>query len=300
MKLILVFGILFFFFSSATHFYFYKDYREFFLGRDLPLKVRETPLADDWYEVRLQKNEGTEITCSLLHPGKAGRLPAVIVIGGLKTGKKSVEITSELAGERDLIFMGMDYPYYGKRSFKGWEIISEIPAMRKAALDSVQGVVMMVDYLYERRDVDRDKIILIGVSLGAPMAVVAGGIDERISAVAALYGGGDIRPMVQSVTGSSLAGCAGALLLAPVEPLDYVADISPRPLLMINSREDEIIPFACSEALFRKAGDPRKMIRLETNHVLPDTFDLLRELIVYVDAWLDEEGLIKKSHRIAS
>jgi hypothetical protein len=294
MKLLLAFGLILVFFTSASLYLANKNYRAFFLSRDVPLKISEEALGGGWFEVRLQKGGGAEVTYALKHPDKAGVFPAVIVIGGLDTGKKSVEITSELAGDRDLILMGMDYPYFGKRSFKGLGVVPHIPGMRQAALDCVQGVVMMVDFLHQRPDVDTEHIILIGVSLGAPVAVVAAGVDERITAVSALYGGGNLRPMVRSVTGSALAGYAAALLLAPLEPLDYVDDISPRPLLMINSPADEIIPFACSEELFSKAGEPKKMIRLETDHVLPDQFELLGELIVYVDAWLDEEGLIEK------
>jgi len=278
----------------------YQDYEPFFLSRGLPLQIKEIPLGDNDYEVLLQKDGDQPVRYYLSLPEKSGKFPAVIVIGGLETGKKSVEIVSELAGERDLVLMGMDYPYYGKRSFKGWDVLPSIPAIRKAALDSVRGVVMMVDYLYQREDVAQDTIVLIGVSLGAPVSIVAGGIDERIAAVGALYGGGNIRRMVTSVTGSSIAGWTAGMLLAPVEPLDYVARISPRPLLMINSPEDEFIPYICTEQLYQKAGKPKKLIPLNTDHVLPDKPELLRELLSYVDVWLDEEGLILKSSPQAS
>jgi len=272
-----------------------RDYEPFFLSSDIPLQIKETPLGDNDYEVLLKKDADPPVRYYLSLPGKSGKFPAVIVIGGLETGKKSVEIASELAGERDLILMGMDYPYHGKRSFRGWDVLPSIPALRKAGLDSVRGVVMMVDYLYQREDVVQEKIVLIGVSLGAPISIVAGGIDERIAAVGALYGGGNIRRMVASVTGSSIAGWTAGMLLAPVEPLDYVARISPRPLLMINSPEDEFIPYICTEQLYHKAGEPKKLIPLKTGHVLPDKTALLKELISYVDVWLDEEGLIIKS-----
>src|SRR5439155_489236 len=57
-------------------------------------------------------------------------------------------------------------------------------------------VLLLTDYLSRRPDVDPRRIFLIGGSLGAVVAVVAGGIDARPAAVVLLYGGGNLGPLI--------------------------------------------------------------------------------------------------------
>ena len=55
---------------------------------------------------------------------------------------------------------------------------------------------------------------------------------------------------------------------------DYIAKISPTPLLMIHSLRDGIIPFANGEALYQAAKQPKEFLQTDTPHgatfVLPE------------------------------
>ena len=42
-------------------------------------------------------------------------------------------------------------------------------------------------------------------------------------------------------------------------PIDVVADISPRPLLLMHGSEDRAIPDAHSRELYAQAGEPRQL-----------------------------------------
>jgi fermentation-respiration switch protein FrsA (DUF1100 family) len=49
-------------------------------------------------------------------------------------------------------------------------------------------------------------------------------------------------------------------------PVEYVKDISPVPLLIMHSAEDEIVPYYHSELLYKAAGQPKFFEKLEGDH----------------------------------
>jgi fermentation-respiration switch protein FrsA (DUF1100 family) len=49
--------------------------------------------------------------------------------------------------------------------------------------------------------------------------------------------------------------------------IDYIADISPLPLLLIHGTQDQIIPFANSEQLFVAAREPKRLLRYDGPHI---------------------------------
>jgi len=44
------------------------------------------------------------------------------------------------------------------------------------------------------------------------------------------------------------------------DPIDYIAEISPVPLLLIHSKDDPIIPYAFSQELLRAALPPKTLL----------------------------------------
>ena len=137
---------------------------------------------------------------------------------------------------------------------------------------------------------------MVGASFGAPFAVNAASVDERIKAVILLYGGGDISLMVESSSkrqvksawGRKLLGKFVAWLLAPVEPLKYVEHISPRAILMINGESDQSIFRESAELLYEKAKQPKYIVWMKTKHVKPKMSDLTRQLELMMKDWLIE------------
>jgi fermentation-respiration switch protein FrsA (DUF1100 family) len=56
-----------------------------------------------------------------------------------------------------------------------------------------------------------------------------------------------------------------------IEPLEHVARIAPRYLLMINSEWDEMFSPAAGRSLLERANEPKKLAWYETGHM--DLFD---------------------------
>ena len=55
-------------------------------------------------------------------------------------------------------------------------------------------------------------------------------------------------------------------MMAPIEPLNFVEKISPRPLLFINAENDEVIPKPMAMLLHAKAEEPKKIIWYNSKH----------------------------------
>lgn len=220
---------------------------------------------------------------------------AVVILGGLGTAERTVDY---LGDTHDLVLLALDYPYQGKRKRLGAvEFVTVLPRMRRAVLETVPAVSMGVDYLLSRDDVDPERIILVGGSLGAMFVPAAAATDGRVAAAAILFGAGDIERLLRSdldLPGwlAAPVAWAGAVLTAPVEPLDYVADVSPRPLLMVNGTGDPRMSVECARLLHEKAREPKKIRWIDAGHVGVrdrEFHERVREELV---DWFVEQGFL--------
>jgi fermentation-respiration switch protein FrsA (DUF1100 family) len=63
------------------------------------------------------------------------------------------------------------------------------------------------------------------------------------------------------------------------EPTQYVAAIAPRPVIMVNGRDDPQMPIRAVRALYAAAREPKTLIWLTTGHLLPTNKRLIRALV---------------------
>ncbi len=64
------------------------------------------------------------------------------------------------------------------------------------------------------------------------------------------------------------------------EGTDYIADISPTPVMIIHSIRDGIIPFHHGQALFDAANEPRMLMKTDTPHAATFVIPAYREKII--------------------
>lgn len=282
--------------------YMHRDYRDMFLENTAGVaQVAESFINADSlfnnYDVRLVDSSGLKLSCLVRTPkDNSRRYPALLVMNGFDTGKKVISL---FKSTEEAILISFDWPYEGKRKFKGADMGPFLPRIRQAIFRSVSVVLTIIDYLEMRPDVNPEKIFVVGASFGAPFAVDAAAVDPRIKAVILLYGGGNIAKMIESSSkrqvkstwGRKLLGWFVGALLAPVEPLKYVEYISPRPLLMINGKNDQSIWDESARLLFEKAKEPKKMVWLESPHAKPKMNELTHQLEKMMKVWLNEEKL---------
>lgn len=234
------------------------------------------------YQLTLASSAGYRVRGHLRVPREAGRWPAVIVIGGVDTGRLAAELFTP---DSPYVILGLDYPWDGPTRLTPLQFLLRVFAVRRAMLLTPSAVMLAIDFLEARRDVEVSDIVLTGASFGAQLITVAGALDARASSVLIVYGGGDYAALLDANLRvepgwlRSALAAAGAWLLAPIEPLDYVARIAPRPVILINGRDDDRIPRSSVERLYDAAGEPKQLIWLDEGHISSRDTELLERVL---------------------
>ena len=117
-----------------------------------------------------------------------------------------------------------------------------------------------IDYVRQRPDVDPNKLIVFGQSLGGTNAIAAVGSGDREG----------VRAMVIESTFSSYSAIASdkvpgsGILMSDAYSADrFVGQISPIPLLLIHGTQDKVIGFEHATQLFALAKEPKQLITVE-------------------------------------
>jgi len=56
------------------------------------------------------------------------------------------------------------------------------------------------------------------------------------------------------------------MVVKQYDPIDYFTQISPLPLLLIHSRDDEMIPYQYGEQLYQTAAPPKQFLETRGPH----------------------------------
>ena len=149
--------------------------------------------------------------------------------------------------------------------------------------------------------VDPGRIAVVGHSLGGWAAILAAAADERLRAVVTCGAPAGLGAL--QLTSDALdREMIRFLATTPAEfltqrdevgtrpgPLDLVASISPRPLLVIHGSEDEWVGADQGRLLYERAEEPRRYVEIKgANHAFAWHRAALRDLIT---EWLDETGV---------
>lgn len=140
--------------------------------------------------------------------------------------------------------------------YRGYGRSDSARPLRRAAL--AKDTRAALAHLFERPDVDPDRVGVLGVSLGAVFALDAAAADERVRAVVSLsaFSGwraiaGDVLPVL------------GPMLMPPgLDPADSAARLGDRPLLIMHGERDEIIPVRHAGLIYtaaQQAGVPAQL-----------------------------------------
>ena len=213
----------------------------------------------------------------------AERLPLAVILGGHYTGRKAAQLLGDTPG---VVVATLSYPYTGDLRPNAFTFLRDIPKIRAAFLDTPPAVMLAMDYLSKRPDIDPDRIEAIGVSLGVPFISIAGALDDRFSRVWALHGsGGSYAPleanMKRTIGFAPLravaAGIATVIINGPrLDPVRWVPQIAPRPFIMVNASGDERLPREAVDALYNSARDPKELVWMEGRHIHSDKETILK------------------------
>ena len=122
-------------------------------------------------------------------------------------------------------------------------------------------------------------------SFAVPGGGRAAAAPARFRNVGLIYGAGDLPRVLEANLSleprflRSLAAELADQLYGEFEPTLYVEAIAPRPLVMVNGRNDPQMPVEAVRALYAAAGEPKALVWLTTGHLLPTDRRLIRELV---------------------
>jgi hypothetical protein len=241
--------------------------------------------------VRLTATSGLAVDMIVRRPiGMEGkRLPVALILGGHHTGNRSVSLVGDTPR---IMIVGLSYPFLGNPRPDALTFITDIPDIRAAFLDTPPAIMLALDYLISRTDVDGAQIEGVGVSLGAPFVTIAGALDSRLSRVWAIHGsGGSYTPLEASMRRPIpfgplrmlAASTASVIIAGPrLDPVKWAGRIAPRPFIMINALADERMPLDAVHALYGSALQPKELIAMPGGHVRADSATLSKFVDIVV------------------
>jgi eukaryotic-like serine/threonine-protein kinase len=164
------------------------------------------------------------------------------------------------------------YPIY-KGMYERFEPPDFTPSgERDALIRWSQDIGRTIDYLETRRDFDARRIAFYGFSGGASRGPLFTAVDRRFAASILLAGG--LEPW-------------------PMRPETHPVLFAPRsrtPTLMINGRDDFMMPYEISERpLFELLGAPadkKRHARLAGGHIPTNRLEIIREVLDWLDRQL--------------
>ncbi len=235
------------------------------------------------YRLDLMSVNGEVVPTLLSIPKDAGEAPPVVILLHGYGGDKEdlIEAAGPLA-QRGYAAASIDAQYHGERRREGRNMYSADSNMTiNAFVQTVVDVRRLIDHLETRDDVDASRIGLVGASMGALLGTIVSGVEERIDVPVLVVGGGNMSIMLAESQLSRVIEIRAlleeegrtveevAVELECIDPINFVANISPRPLLMINGLKDDIVPVASNRALYAKADRPKRIVWYDTGHDVP-------------------------------
>jgi dienelactone hydrolase len=163
-----------------------------------PTAKAETRGQFAWERGAFHSEANQAVPFLLVKPAlQQANLPAVIVLHGTGGDKESVAGLSEALADRGMLAVAIDARYHGGRIPGGadrseqyqdaiigaWHEKNVAKLQHPFYFDTVYDLWRTVDYLQSRKDVDPQRIGMIGISMGGIETWMAAATDERVRAV---------------------------------------------------------------------------------------------------------------------
>jgi uncharacterized protein len=213
-------------------------------------------------EIRLhfRSGERAPVPGILLLPTSSERVPAALMLHGYSSRKEDMAgpVGRALLAE-GIASLAIDLPLHGTRTDPVQAQAARNPlGMVRLWRQALAEVRLGLRYLEARREVDRDRIALVGYSMGSFLSVLVAADEPRVRAVV-LAAGGDLPEGTPFTTAARLVS----------DPIRAVRRLAGRPLLMVNGRQDRTIRPEQAERLFAAAGEPKEIRWWDAGHRLP-------------------------------
>jgi len=253
-------------FKLAAHSFSYK-------GTRFPLESKTLEIWEVTFPspVKTASEINNTVHCEYYRPkglAEGKKAPGVVVLHILGGDFQLSRLFCNNLAQRGVAALFLKMPYYGPRRDPASprRMISPKPeetveGMTQAILDIRRGAA----WLGAREEVNPDELGIFGISLGGITGALAATAEPRLKNVCLLLAGGDLgKVVIESKDIEKYKKEFGKLpdkdeflsKLQVIDPVTYGANVKGRRILMMNAKDDEIIPKACTESLWKSFGEP--------------------------------------------
>lgn len=226
------------------------------------------------------KNDSIELQV-FLPASTFGRPPVVILLHfwGATDNHLERDTARELA-DRGIASVIVPLPFHLSRTPDGYRsgelaIVPDPNRLLQTMIQSVSDVRRTVDWIQTRPEFNSNEIGLTGTSLGAIVSSLTFAVEPRISAASFMLGGADLSYLLLNSSRTTVQRKVLSdegwteeklrLVLAPIEPLNFLDPTDSRPTYLISARHDNVVPLESSLKLQAALGNPEFLL-LETGH----------------------------------
>ncbi len=237
--------------------------------------------------------ENNRVHAEYFQPAGNGMHPACVVLHILGGDFLLSRTIANHLAQNGVAALFVKMPYYGERRSPSSprRMITRDPAESVAGM--TQGVLDIrraAAWLASRPEVDARRLGISGISLGGIMSALAGAVEPQFSNVAIHLAGGNLGEIVWAVDHAEAAefrrrwladgGTKASFLeqFTPIDPVTYGRRLANRRVLLVAAKNDEIIPPACTEALWASIGTQPELVWLDAGHYTAIRF-LPREIV---------------------
>ncbi|MEW6040647.1 MAG: alpha/beta hydrolase [Elusimicrobiota bacterium] len=225
---------------------------------DVYIKTDDNVKLNGWFiPVKDKAKRKTAITILYLH-GNAGNI------------SHRVEI-AKVFNEYDYNFFIVDYRGFGKSN--------GIPSEKGTYRDALAAY----NYLITREDINPEKIVLYGQSLGGAIAI---DLATKVK-IAAIITEASLSSTIAVAKNVYPFLPLGLMMTQKFDALSKVDKIT-APKLFIHSMDDEIVSFSQGEELFKKAKEPKEFMLARGGHN--------SSFFIYTDEYIKRIKIFLKNH----
>lgn len=213
-------------------------------------------------EITFPSPSGDKVTGVFGRPKEEGKYPCILLLHGYTANKESIMLQFAInLVKQGFAVLALDAPRHGgRRTAQG---LGEFKDFFQITRDGCVDYRIALDWLGKRKDVDSSRIGLIGYSMGAMMGAVLGGVDSRVKALV-LCVGGDVAANLMKI-----AKDEDKEKLAISSPSLFIGHIAPRPVLLLNGKNDTVVKPETTKLLMNAAKEPKEIIWYDAGHLLP-------------------------------
>lgn len=239
---------------------------------------------------------GRDVPVISIVPEGAGRKPVVIVLYGMMMKAEFIKkYAKQFTGAGFAVFAMENYDCgmrHGEMDFAGLATLREtldIPQKHEQVFRewigfryrnacAVTELRQLIDVIKKRPDLDPDNIYAWGISLGTIVASNTGALTPDIKKFIFTIGSADFQQFAAKTPirkwfpayARPFVPLIAAEILSPLDPVNTIGKLSPRPILFQNSSNDDLVPHGCTEKMYECAGFPKSQVWYEIGHMRPN------------------------------